>query len=76
MSFAATVYYPSRPHCSEKEEQAGKFDGNYVAVSLYNVDTGDVWGGELYRLNLEGRRLKLARLVVEKALLYEDVGGL
>lgn len=53
---AATVQYPSHPRCSGKEERAGKFDGNYLAVSLYNVDAGDVRGGEIILwLNLEGQ---------------------
>lgn len=53
---AATVLYPSHLHCSGKEERAGKFDGNYLAVSLYNVEAGDVRGGEnILCLNLEGQ---------------------
>lgn len=60
ISSTATVLYPSHPRCSGKEERAGKFDGNYLAVSLYSVDTSDVskggWGGEIMVwLNLEGR---------------------
>lgn len=60
ISSTATVPYPSHPRCSGKEERAGKFDGNYLAVSLYSVDTSDVskggWGGGIMVwLNLEGR---------------------
>lgn len=60
ISSTATVLYPSHPRCSGKEERAGKFDGNYLAVSLYSVDTSDVskggWGGGIMVwLNLEGR---------------------
>lgn len=44
ISSTATVLYPSHPRCSGKEERAGKFDGNYLAVSLYSVDTSDVRG--------------------------------
>lgn len=53
---AATVLYPSHPCCSGKEERAAKFDGNYLAVSLYNVSAGDVRGaGIILWLNLEGQ---------------------
>lgn len=53
---AATVLHPSHPHCSGKEERAGKFDGNYLAVSLYNVHAGDVRGGGIILwLNVEGQ---------------------
>lgn len=42
---------PPNPHpppaLSENEERAGKFDGNYLAVSPYNVEAGDGWDGEL-----------------------------
>lgn len=40
---AVTVPLPSSQ--LREEEHAGKFDANYLAVSLYNVDGGDVRGG-------------------------------
>ena len=36
---------PPIPCCRGNEQRAGKFDGNYLAGSLYNVDAGDVRGG-------------------------------
>lgn len=44
------------PPLSENEERAGKFDGNYLAVSPYNAEAGDGWDGELLlSLNSEGQ---------------------
>lgn len=41
---------------SENEQRAGKFDGNYLAVSPYNVEAADGRDGELLLLlNLEGQ---------------------
>lgn len=41
---------------SENEQRAGKFDGNYLAVSPYNVEAADGKDGELLLLlNLEGQ---------------------
>lgn len=40
----------------QNERRAGKFDGNYLAVSPYNVEAADGWDGELLLLlNLEGQ---------------------
>ena len=48
---------PPIPAAQGREERAGKFDGNYLAVSLYNVDAGDAreGGGIILWLNLEGQ---------------------
>lgn len=44
------------PSLSENEGRAGKFDGNYLAVSPYNAEAGDGWDGELLlSLNSEGQ---------------------
>lgn len=53
---------PPIPAAQGKEERAGKFDGNYLAVSLYNVDAGDVRGGGIILwLNLEGQAAQTGR---------------
>lgn len=47
---------PLPPLFSENQQRAGKFDGNYLAVSLYNVEAADGWDGELLLLlNLKGQ---------------------
>lgn len=47
---------PLPPPLSENEERAGKFDGNYLAVSPYKAEAGDGWDGELLlSLNSEGQ---------------------
>lgn len=47
--FLLLLYYtPPIACCWGEEEWAGKFDGNYLAVSLYNVVAGDVRGGGIY----------------------------
>lgn len=58
ISSTATVPNPSPPQpLGKKEERAAKFDGNYLAVSLYSGDAADVGGGGAVRvwLNLEGQ---------------------
>lgn len=58
-SYLLLLLYPTPPipSRSEKEERAAKFDGNYLAVSLYSGDAADVGGGGAVRvwLNLEGQ---------------------
>lgn len=58
-SYLPLLLYPTPPipSRSEKGERAAKFDGNYLAVSLYSGDAADVGGGGAVRvwLNLEGQ---------------------